>query len=151
MPRTYIKYKSENGFWISEEYLQLTYYYIYLELGKPQYTLPNKAKLLEFIKFQIDGFAVDMMSLGWNSYFVDNPEIQMMIDMLERVKADLLSRGSHITVQELQSIISDDDFFKNFISERPFPVSEQIKIIDALIQLLKGTWEYTNYSMEVDY
>jgi len=151
MARTYVKYKNRSGFWISEPYLQLAYNYIYAELVKPQYNLECKVDLLSFIKFQIDGFALDMMSLGWNSYFVNETEIQVMIGILQQVNIDLFAKGTYIATQELRLIQSKDEYFKNFYYYKHFPVTELIKIIDAIIQLLENTWETINYNMEIIY
>jgi len=151
MSTTFIKYSNDNGFWISDIYMQLAYTYIYLELEKPLYNLKNKAELLFGMKFQINGYATDMISLGWNSRLANKSEIKVMTEILHQVKADLNAKGNYISIQELKSIQSEDYYFKQFFSESPFPVAELIKIIDALIQLLDGTWTSNNYDMNIDY
>ncbi|WP_223607028.1 hypothetical protein [Chryseobacterium sp. OSA05B] len=72
-----------------------------------------------------------------------------MIDILQTVKTIIHSKGSYISVTELQTIPTEDPDFKTFF-EQPLLTAELIKIFDALIQLLQGTWNYTKYDLDSD-
>jgi len=71
--------------------------------------------------------------------------------ILENVKNTILSKGDFISVDELQSIQTKDKDFKRLYSREPFPTAELIKIYNALSESLKGTWQYENYEMEINY
>lgn len=147
MATTKIEYNSDKGFWINELYMQLAYCYVYDELKKIQYNITNKDDLLYSIKFHIDGYSTGSMSLAWNN--LNQSDKQTMLQVLQSVKNSLQSKGLYISVSELQTIQSDDDYFKSFT--KPFPTAELIKIIDALMQMLQGTWDSTNYDMKINY
>jgi hypothetical protein len=66
------------------------------------------------------------------------------------VKNTLQNKGTFISVNELQAIPTQDRMFKWLFSEKPFPTIDLIKIIDALIQMLQGTWTSTNYDMTAE-
>lgn len=151
MATTKIVYKENKGFWINESFMQLAYCYIYEELKKSQYTVTNKNQLLDEIKFHIDGYSTGIMSLGWYGFVETDAEKQTMVTVLQNVKVTLQSKGSYISVAELQSIPTEDKDFKILYSRKPFPTAELIKIIDALIKMLQGTWDSTNYNMDINY
>ena len=150
MPETKITNGDNKGFWIHEIYMQLAYFYIYDELVKQQYIITNKDDLLYSIKFHIDGYSTGSMSLGWENYTQNPNDKQTIITALQNVIINLQNKGTFISSSELLTISSDDDYFKMYY-RNPFPVAELIKIIDALIQLLEGNWNSTNYSMDVEY
>ncbi|UIR56366.1 hypothetical protein LZQ00_00725 [Sphingobacterium sp. SRCM116780] len=151
MSATFIEYNYNKGFWVEEEFMQLVYCYICDELKKIQYNLTNKDDLLYSIKFHIDGYSTGSMSLGWNDYIITQSDEQLMLQVLQNVKATLQAKGTYISVTELQAISTEDKDFKRLFSRKPFPTAELIKIIDALIKMLEGTWDSTNYSMKIDY
>lgn len=74
-----------------------------------------------------------------------------MLQILKNVKTILQSKGTYISVAELQSIPTEDKNFKNLYNRKPFPTAELIKIIDALIQKLQGAWDSSNYNMDINY
>ncbi|WP_343531980.1 hypothetical protein [Pedobacter sp.] len=74
-----------------------------------------------------------------------------MLQVLQNVKITLKSKESYIFVTELQAIPTEDKDFKILYSRNPFPTAELIKIIDALIKMLQGAWDFTNYSMDINY
>jgi hypothetical protein len=150
MPDCKITYKEDKGFWIEEVFMQLIYHYIYDELIKPQYNVPNKNQLLDEIKFHIDGYSTGVMSLGWYGFIESDVEIQTMIQVLENVKLSLNNKGQYISVSELQSIPTEDDEFKFYYST-PFPIPELIKVLNALIQMLNNTWTSKTYDMKIAY
>jgi hypothetical protein len=150
MSTTLIEYNNGKGFWIHEIYMQLAYCYIYEELKKPQNTVTNKNQLLYEIQFHIDGYSTGIMSLGWNNFITNQLDKQTTIQALQNVKTTLKNKGAFISVSELQSIPTEDEDFKIYYRE-PFPTAELIKIIDALIQMLQGTWTSDNYSMAISY
>lgn len=138
------------GFWVHEIYMQLAYCYIYDELIKPQYSITNKDDILYSIKFHIDGYSTGIMSLGWET-FTNNPsDKQTIISVLQAVKTNLQNKGAFIPFTELQSIPTEDDDFKIYYRD-PFPTSQLIKIVHAIIEIIHGTWTSTNYSMDIVY
>lgn len=150
MPDCKITYKEDKGFWIEEVFMQLIYHYIYDELIKPEYNVPNKNQLLDEIKFHIDGYSTGVMSLGWYGFIESDVEIQTMIQVLENVKLSLNNKGQYISVSDLQSIPTEDDEFKFYYST-PFPIPELIKVLNALIQMLNNTWTSKTYDMKIAY
>ncbi|MCX2431030.1 hypothetical protein [Pedobacter sp. GR22-10] len=151
MPTTFIEYKDDKGFNIAEDFMQLTIYYIHEELKKPQYIFVNKNIFEMGHEGIIDGVASSYLTLPWNKILINSSEEQTMIQILQEVKASIQNKGVYISVAELQSIPTKDKDLKRLFSRKPFPTSELIRIIDALIKMLQGTWEYTNYNMDINY
>lgn len=150
MSTTLIEYNNGKGFWIHEIYMQLAYCYIYEVLSNPQYILTNKEDMLYSIKFHIDAYSTGSMSLGWDNFITNHVDKQTTIQVLQNVKTTLKNKGAFISVEELQAIPTEDGDFKIYYRD-PFPTAELIKIIDALIQMLQGTWTSTNHNMEISY
>jgi hypothetical protein len=152
MARTFIDYKEGKGFEINETYMQLAIHYIYTETKKSQHTFSNKQDLLGDFEDKINGYRNGYLILGWdNEVITSHTEEQTMLQVLQNVKSTLHSKGSYISLSELQSIPTEDKDFKLLYSRKPFPTDELIKIIDALIKMLQGNWDSTNYSMEINY
>lgn len=149
MSESFIKYDGRKGFWIEEVFMQLLFHYINNELIKPQYSFINKDNILFNSQFHLDGYSRGILSLGWTNE-IENNEVNTMISVLQNVKIMLQNKGSFIPVNELQAIPTEDEDFKRFY-RHPFPTSELIKIVNALIQMLQGTWTSTNYSMDINY
>lgn len=149
MPVSKITYKQNKGFWVEETFMQLVYHYVHEELVNPQYLVTNKSTLLKSIKDRVNGYFIGIMSLGWRNLVETNSEIQTMIQVLENVKTTLKSKGKYISVGELQNISTEDVEFKLYFTS-PFPISGLIVILDALIQMLKGTWTSTDYNMQIE-
>ena len=152
MATTKIRYKEEKGFWISEAFIQLAFCYIFQEAKKSQYNFSNKQDLLGDFEDKINGYRNGYLILGWDEEVIaSQTEEQTMLQVLQNVKVALQSKGSYISVAELQSIPTEDEDFKILYSRKPFPTAELIKIIDALVKMLQGTWDSTNYSMDINY
>ena len=151
MARTFIKYKEDKGFEINEAYVQLAFSYIYQEMKKTQYSFSNKQEILESLEDDINGYTYGYLVLMWHDDLVNQSDEQTMLQVLQNVKTALQSKGAYISVAELQTIPTEDKDFKRFYGRYPFPTSELIKVIDALIQMLQGTWESTNYNMDINY
>lgn len=152
MATTKIRYNDGKGFWISEAYIQLAFCYIYQEAKKNQYNFSNKQDLLGDFEDKINGYRNGYLILGWDEDVITSQaEEQTMLQVLQNVKTTLQSKGSYISVEELQSIPTEDKDFKRLFSRKPFPTSELIKIIDALIKMLQGTWSSDNYDMDINY
>ncbi len=150
MPVSKITFKQNKGFWIEETFMQLVYHYIHEELIKPQYILTNKNRLLKSTKDRINGYFIGSMSLGWRNLIETNSEIQTMTQVLQNTKITLNSKGEYISVGELQNISTEDVEFKLYLSN-PFPTSGLIEILNALIQMLNGSWAPTDYNMQIDF
>ncbi|WP_038331477.1 hypothetical protein [Empedobacter falsenii] len=145
-----IDYKNK-GFQISDIYMQLALYYINEELKKNQYIFTNKGYLQRYHESIINGNMAGWFAFLWDEKLSNSLDEQTMLQVLENVKITLQNKGSFISVAELQTIPTEDKDFKRFYGRYPFPISELIKIIDALIQMLQGTWESTNYNMDINY
>ncbi len=145
-----IDYKNK-GFQISDIYMQLALYYINEELKKNQYIFTNKGYLQRYHESIINGNMAGWFAFLWDENLSNSSDEQTMLQVLENVKTTLQSKGEYISVAELQTIPTEDKDFKRFYGRYPFPTSELIKIIDALIQMLQGTWESTNYNMDINY
>lgn len=151
MATTKIDFKEGKGFWINEAYIQLAFYYIYQEVKKSQYLFSNKDDLIYDFETSINGFRQGYLVLMWDEDLMGQKDEQTMLQVLQNVKITLQSKGNNISVAELQSIPTEDDDFKILYSRKPFPTIEMIKIIDALIKMLLGTWDSTNFSMDINY
>lgn len=148
MSDTKITYKGNKGFWINRSFIQLVYYYMYNELNKSQYNISDKDDLLYSIKFNLDGYS-EGMSLNWSQ--LNQLDEQVMLQILQNIRANLQGKGKYISIDELQGVATEDDDFKTFYSRKPFPTAELIKIIDTLIKMFQGTWDSTNYNMDINY
>lgn len=149
MSTTFIELKDNKGFYIHESFMQLAYCYLYTELEKSLYNISNKDDLLYSIRFHIDGYSSGIMSLGWRN--LNQHDEQVMLLVLQNVKTILDNKGEYISVAELKAIPTEDKDFKILYSRKPFPTAELIKIIDALVKMLLGTWDSNNYSMDINY
>lgn len=151
MATTKIDYKNGKGFWINEAFMQLAINYIYQEIQKPQYIFTNKQDLIEDLLDDLNGHTKGYLVLMWHEYLQNQSDEQSMIQVLQGVKIILQNKGAFITLLELKSISTEDKDFKLFYSRKPFPTSELIKIINALTQILQGTWNSTNFDMKIEY
>lgn len=151
MATTFIDYKNDKGFYISESFIKLTMYYIYLELQKPQYIFLSKQELLDDLSDKINGLRNGYIVLGWDDVLNNPSEEQTMIQVLQNVKTSLQNKGANIPVSELISIPTQDDTLKYMLDKKPFPTVELIRVIDALIQMLEGTWNSDNYDMNLNW
>lgn len=148
MPNTFVTYKDDKGFWLAESFAQLLLYYISEEISKPETILIGKEDLLEEFSMHINGYTKTYMTVGIFEFVNTPAQEQEMIQVLQNVKITLQNKGVYISVEEMQNIPTEDRMFKWLYSEKPFPTADLIKIIDALIQMLQGTWESTNYNMD---
>jgi hypothetical protein len=147
-----IKYNGNSGFEIADEFMQLLFHYIKEEVVKPQYILTKKEDLISGLTFEINGYSSGNLSLRWNNIFINSTEEQTMTQVLQNVIINLQNKGTFISIAEMQAIPTDeDDHFKHLFSRNPFPTSELIKIVNALIQMLQGTWTSNNYRMDIQY
>ncbi|OIV42234.1 hypothetical protein [Flavobacterium johnsoniae] len=151
MASAFIQYQNGKGFNIAEDFMQLMIYYIHEELKNPQYTFINKNLFVIGHEGIINGVASGYLTLPWKRILVSIEEEQTMVQILKNVKIALQNKGAFISVSELQSIQTDDKDFKYLYSRNPFPVTELIRIIDVLIQMLQGTWASNNYDMDINY
>ncbi|OCA74793.1 hypothetical protein BBI00_10815 [Chryseobacterium arthrosphaerae] len=151
MATTFIDYKDKKGFYISESFMQLAIYYISEELKKSQYTFVNKTELLDTLDSSIKGYDKGFLVLLWDEELEGTVDEQTMILLLQNVKASLMNKGDMISLTELKAIPTDDPDFERLYSRNPFPTSELIKIMDALIQMLNGSWTSTNLYLDINY
>jgi hypothetical protein len=147
---TFISYKPRKGFWIYEIFAQLLVVYLYEEIAKPETNIEGKEDLLVEFSGHINAYTASYMKVGLFEYVETPIQEQAMIQVLLRVKTTLQNKGSFISVDELQAIDTEDDDFKIYY-RRPFPTAQLIKVIEALIQMLQGTWTSNNYSMDIQY
>ena len=149
MSRADIDYK-DKGFVTSDLFIQLALFYINEELKNDKYTFSEKNSLLKYNEEVINGVFAGWFTFFWDSYLLNLRDEQTMIQILENVKSAIRIKGDFISVEELQSIPTKDGDFK-LLYRRPFPTTELIRIFNALSELLKGTWQYENYEMEIEY
>jgi len=150
MATTFIKYQNNKGFHITESFMQLAFYYIHQEIILPNYVFINKQEIIESMEDDINGSTKTYFVLMWHNDLINSTEEQTMIQVLQNVKTTLQNKGAFISVAEMQAIPTEDRTFKWLFCENPFHTADLIKIIDALIQMLQGTWESTNYNMDAE-
>jgi hypothetical protein len=146
-----MKYIENKGFWISESFMQLTWHYVLQEIIKPQYNFVNKQDLIEDFQQDIDGIHAGYLGLMWDNDIENASEEQTMIQVLQKVKITLQNKGAFISIQEQKTIQTKDHTLEYMLGKKPFPTAELIRVIDALIQMLQGTWESTNYNMDLNW
>ncbi|WP_336686052.1 hypothetical protein [Chryseobacterium bernardetii] len=144
-----IDYK-DKGFIISDIFIQLVLYYIHEEFKKDQYIFIQKKPLTNYHVSVINGQMAGWFAFLWDEYISNSSEEQTMIQILQIVKTNIHNKGSYISFTELQAIPTKDDHFKEFYI-KPFPTSDLIKILDALIQMLQGNWNHDAYDMHINY
>lgn len=150
MVDTFIGYKDNKGFYVGETAMELTYQYIFAELQKENYVFSNKEDVLFDAETAAKGRCSTWLALMWHETLTSQSDELEMIRVLETVVADLETKEEHISVEELQSFSSDAEDWNDSWSE-PFKTDNVIRTINALIQMLKGEWESTNYDMKLDW
>jgi hypothetical protein len=150
MNADFIEYSDNKGFYISNIFVQLLIYYINEELKKSQYLFTKKSLFLYDHESIINGHESGYFTLPWKRTIENSTEELTMIQILQTVKTTIQNKGAFIPLTELQGITTSDSDFKLFY-RKPFPTVELIKILDALIQMLQGTWTSTDYDMEINY
>lgn len=151
MAETKIDYKNGKGFWIAESFIQLSWHYVLQEIIKPQYIFVNKQDLIEDFQQDLDGIHAGYLVLSWDDYLESPTEEQTMIQVLQNVKTALQNKGTFISIQEQKTIQTEDHTLEYMLGKKPFPTAELIRVIDALIQMLQGTWDSTNYNMDLNW
>jgi len=151
MATTFIKYKDNKGFYISEIFIQLAMHYINSEVKKILYSFSEKQEIVEDLQDNINGECNGYLVLYWKYILNGISDEQTMIKVLQNVNITLQQKGTSISIAELNAVETDDSDFKRFFSRKPFPTAELVKIIDALILILQGTWDFDNYDMKIDY
>lgn len=145
-----LTYKNNKGFWVHETYAQLIYQLIYAELQKPEYTFSHKQEFLEDCEDIINGISIGYIGLNWIEYLINQADEQTMVQLLQNVITYLQTKGKYIAVTELKAMQTQDEHWKA-VMDRNFPVSELIRIFNALIQMLQGTWDSNNYDMKINW
>ncbi|ARS39248.1 hypothetical protein CA265_06000 [Sphingobacteriaceae bacterium GW460-11-11-14-LB5] len=148
MATTFLGYKGSKGFYIHETYAKLIFQFIYQELKKAKYTFVNKDILLADCEAKINGWRNGYIVLRWDDRLIGMDEENNMTQLLQNIIIDLQTRGNYISVEELQAIPSEDELWKMDLDKK-FPVNELIRVFNALIQMLQGTWLSTNYDMNI--
>ena len=144
-----IDYKNK-GFQTSDFFMQLALYYINEELNDSQYIFENKSSLQKYNEDVVNGGMAGWFAFLWDDYILSLNDEQILVKALQATKLSILSKGTFISVDELQGISTTDSDFGAFY-RKPFPIAELTKIIDALSQMLEGMWPYENYDMEINY
>jgi hypothetical protein len=102
--------------------------------------LRKKTDFLKETDMLVQGYAFGELWLGWKKYITTEEESKTMIELLENIKINLQNKSPEISTEEIQAIPIDDSHFKRCIAS-PFPVSELMKITEALTQMVSGTWD----------
>ena len=151
MAVTYIDYKDDKGFYIVEDAMELAFQYIYKELKKEEvYSFTNKEGLLQDAEYNVNGWCRGYLVLMWHEELEGLADEQEMIRLLENIVSQLQKKGEFISVEEIHSFPSEAEDWKSFWYT-PFPTKNLLNIFDALIKMLKGEWESTNYDMKIDF
>ena len=151
MATTFIKYQNNKGFYIAESFMQLVFHYIHQEIIKPEYNFTNKQEIIESMEDDINGLTKTYLVLMWHNDLVNSSEEQTMIQVLQNVRTTLQNKGTFISIEEQKTIATEDHTFEYILGRKPFPTTELIRVIDALIQMLEGTWTSTNYNMDLNW
>jgi hypothetical protein len=151
MPDTKFTFNDNKGFWIAEHYMQLAYHYIHQELLEPIYdAFSNKQGLILDCELKINGMQFGYFSVMWDEDLSNDADRLLMIQLINQVITNLQAKGDYITVEELKAIPTEDDHWEGIITSKPFPVNDLLKIFNAMIQVLNGTWESSNYNMDAE-
>lgn len=142
-----VKYKNNKGFWVVEDVMELAFQYIYKELKTGNYSFSNKDELLMDSKSNINGWSRGYMAFMWHKYLNSPIDEQEMIRLLETILNELNQKGSYISVEEMHAFPSEAEDWKSFW-DKPFKTQNLINVFEALISMLKGEWESTNYNMD---
>ena len=138
---TLVYYKDDTkGFWITEPHLQLVLHYILQELKLPKYSFSNKADIIDDFEFIINGYMHSYLNLPLETLLDDTVNAQEFVRVLQQVKLNFRFKDEFISVGELLAIPSKDISFRDVFSDWPYSKFEVILIIDALIELITGTW-----------
>jgi len=148
MSQTKIEYEGGKGFWINEVFVQLAFHFIYDEMLKPSYVFTNKPDLLYDCLAIINGHRSGVLVLNWDDDLEGAEDEQQMILLLTNVVATLRSKGAYIPAAELQAMPTEDAHWLR-VMDKDFPVAELVRICEALIQLLRRSWEGENDAMEI--
>ena len=151
MATTFIDYKKEKGFWIPEIYMELTYEYILQALNSIRSNLSIREEVKEDIKFNTTGLAKGMLTLTWQSFLKGKKQESEMIYILEETIKLLNAKEEFISVKELNSYENKKEEVASSWP-KPLRTSEIIKIVEALMLMLKNEWNKpSNYVMEINY
>lgn len=147
MADTKIDYKNGKGFWIVEDVMELAFQYIYKELKTGNYTFSKMDRLLLDAESNINGWSRGYLVLMWHKALNGIQDEQEMIRLLENILNELNQKGSYISVEEMHAFPSEAEDWKSFW-DSPFKTQNLINVFEALVSMLKGEWESTNYNMD---
>ena len=149
MTTTFIDYREDIGFWIEEIYMEIVFEYIDQSLETYNGNISFREDLDFDLNFNTTGLSKGMLTLTWDSFLNYNYENeQTMISILESTKDFLTSKGQLINSDELNILEKKKE--SEMIWKKSLKISEVLKIIDALILMLKNEWQETNYDMKID-
>ncbi len=149
---TLVYYKDDTkGFWITSSHLKVVLHYILQELKLPKYSFSNKADIIDDFEFIIDGYMNSYLNLPLERLLDDTVNAQEFVSVLQQVKLNFRFKDEFISVAELQAIPSKDYRFKAIFSDDEYSKFEVIIIIDALIELITGTWNRGIENFDLNY
>ena len=147
MADTFIDYKDGKGFWIHESAMELTFQYIYKELKTGSYIFSDIEELLYDCETIVNGFRRSYLVFPWDEEELTQQDKQEMIRLLEKILSDFRTKDEYISVEELQSFPEKaDSWEEDWV--KPILTQNMIYIFEALVQILKGEWESTDYNMD---
>ena len=151
MGSVYISYDGKKGFSTSYEVMQLLSHYLHDELEIEAYDLlTHKEDLIQIFEDTVNGYNGDFYTLSWNHYIIGHDDKNLMIILLQNVISNLQAKGNFISANELKDITTEDNYFKSTFRKQ-FPVSHLVVILNALIQMLNGTWTFTSLDISISY
>ena len=152
MSDTKIDFKDSKGFWINEPYFEMTCNFILQALNAREEEFSFREIITKDLTYKVNGYDHGMLVITWRDYIKTKEEELQMASILEDAMAIVEAKGEYITTEELNSYeaAKEEQYFA-FNWPNPLPTQEVGKILDALVKILKGEWESTNYAMYIDY
>lgn len=148
---TFIDYEEDKGFWIDEAYMELVFYFIWKTFNRINPDVDFKEKMEWYLESAASSGLYGMLVLGWQDILKTPKEEEEMIEILETTKKDLEVFGEFISIEELTEAAS---YEKNpeYRSKwsKPLKTEEVIKVIEALITMLKKEWT-EDQNLDFDY
>lgn len=128
-----------SSFLVRDLDMQLMFFYIHEEMLDGRYFFAGKEAFLSRLDFYAKGYAFGEPHLGWSRFLTTGRESETMIVLLGNLIVRLHSKGPEISREEIEAIPVDDFHFKMYL-DNPFPVSRLIRIAEALIRMISGSW-----------
>lgn len=152
MPTTIIGYKPNQGFYIDEAEMELVFYFIWKTISMDTNEYDFKSDIEKEAKTSMESGFYGYLVILWDKYLKTNEHELQMISLLEKCITEVKAFGEYIPLTELKIAASKNpqvEYRSNW--SKPLKTSEVIKVLDALISMIRGEWESDNFDMKFDY